>query len=1671
MMLRARVSAGLTALLFLAGCSGGTGGVADILIVARVDVAPAPGSLTVGQTVQLTATPRTSSGIVVPNRTITWSSSIPASATVSTTGLVTAVAPSATPVVISARADGVTGSVSIQIAEAPVASVTVTPPTASIRTGETVQLQAQAFDATNTPLSRPLLWASTAPAVASVGTTGLVTGLTPGNASITASAGGQSGSASVTVQARTASRLGFLVQPGATPAGAAITPPLQVAVLDDIGGTVPGATHSITVALGANPSGGTLAGQRTVSAVNGVATFPGLRIDRAGTNYSLSASTPGLPAVQSILFDVLAGNAGALRLAVPPQGPFTVNAVWPTPPQIQVVDNLQNPVATAGVNVTAAITAGPAGATLLGTVTVATSATGRASFSDLRILGLAGTYTVTFSAPGLQGTSTDPLFLGPGTPSQMTISQAPSGSASSGIALAVQPAVQIRDVAGNPVSQGGIPVGATLVGPAGATLGGVTAVATNSAGLAVFSNLTITGPAGTYTLQFSSGALTPVSSPPINLGAGTGSRLRLDAAPSPNATNGIPFTAQPVVQLVDVGNNPVASVVPITVTATGPGAILGGTTSLSTTAAGRATFTDLRLTGTVGSYQLTFTSPGVTGVTSGTITLAPGAATQMLLTTAPTASPQSGVPFPTQPVVRLADLTGNLVAQAGVVVAAARTSGTATLSGTLTATTDATGTATWTDLRLTGTAGPHVLTFSAPGLTSVSTGTLTLTAGPATTLVLTTQPPATATNGAAFTSSTVVALRDASNNPVSQAGVPVSATIATGAGGTLGGTLTVNTVANGTATFSNLTLTGTSGDYTLQFAAPGVTAVVSTTITLSAGTGSKLGITTQPPGTATNGVAFSQAPVIQLLDASNNPVPQSGVSVTVSVLTGSGTLTGTLVRQTNGAGAATFPGLVITGTVAESHTLLFAAPGFVAVQSNAINLVAGAAASVSANTPLNPSATVGTAVAPAPSVKVTDVGGIPVSGVNVTFTASAGSTLNPPSGSVIATNATGDAGVTSWTLSTTAGPNTLTASVAGAGFVVFTGTGTAGPAATIAASSSPPPSATAGTSVTPPAVLVTDTNGNPVSGVSVTFAITAGAGSIMPANGLVTTNASGIAALTTWTLDATVGANTVTATASGLAGSPVTFTVTGTAGSPSSLVSNSSTNQSAAAGTAVGDPPSVLVRDSGNNPVSGVDVSFSVTSGGGSISPVSGTVTTDASGIATLTSWTLGTTAGTDNNTVSASIGALGPVVFTASATAGSATTIAASSAPPASAPAGSSVTPPEVIVTDANGNPVAGVSVTFTITVGAGSITPVSPATITTNASGIAALTDWTLDAAAGTNTVTATAAGLAGSPVTFTVTGTVGSPSSLTSNSSTNQSATAGTAVGDPPSVLVRDSGNNPVSGVDVSFSVTAGGGSISPVSGAVTTDASGIATLTSWTLGTTAGTDNNTVSASTGALGPVVFTASATAGAPTSMTANSAVNQSAAVNTAVAAPPSVVARDAGNNPVAGVTVTFSVTAGGGSIVPVNGIVTTDAAGIATLTSWTLGAAAGTNNNSVTAALAGLPDAVFTASGTAGPAAKLALTQPPSANATSGVAFGQQPIVQLQDANGNAVSQMDVVITVTISAGPGGTLGGTVSLMTAADGSVTFTDLVITGPPGVYTLSFDSAGLTSVTADVTIS
>jgi hypothetical protein len=187
-------------------------------------------------------------------------------------------------------------------------------------------------------------------------------------------------------------------------------------------------------------------------------------------------------------------------------------------------------------------------------------------------------------------------------------------------------------------------------------------------------------------------------------------------------------------------------------------------------------------------------------------------------------------------------------------------------------------------------------------------------------------------------------------------------------------------------------------------------------------------------------------------------------------------------------------------------------------------------------------------------------------------------------------------------------------------------------------------SAVTGTAVAePPRVRVVDQRGAAMQGVTVSFAVTSGGGSVQ--NASATTDAEGAASAGVWTLGSAAGQQVLTATVSGL--TPVQFAATAQARVPTSVVAVSAVTQTAAAGSAVADPPAVRVSDQTGLPLPGAGVTFAVTSGGGSLTGAS--AVTGADGVARVGSWTLGAAAGT--NTLTATVTGLASVQFTAEGT------------------------------------------------------------------------------------------------------------------------------------------------------------------------------------------------------------------------------------------------------------------------------------------------------------------------------------------------------------------------------------------------------------------------------------
>lgn len=215
-----RIAACTAAMILFAACGGSDGTTApgpgpgpgpgpnpnpSPATIARIVVAPETSLVFVGRTATLTASPKDSVGNGLSGRTMTWSSSAPAIATVSAAGVIAAMAPGRA--VITAASEGKSATAIVDVQPVPVASVVITPDSTAIVLGATVTLTAQARDDQGTTLTdRAIRWSSSAPAVVSIDSlTGVARGLAGGSALVTATSEGKSRTARIVVQVPVAS--------------------------------------------------------------------------------------------------------------------------------------------------------------------------------------------------------------------------------------------------------------------------------------------------------------------------------------------------------------------------------------------------------------------------------------------------------------------------------------------------------------------------------------------------------------------------------------------------------------------------------------------------------------------------------------------------------------------------------------------------------------------------------------------------------------------------------------------------------------------------------------------------------------------------------------------------------------------------------------------------------------------------------------------------------------------------------------------------------------------------------------------------------------------------------------------------------------------------------------------------------------------------------------------------------------------------------------------------------------------------------------------------------------------------------------------------------------------------------------------------------------------------
>src|SRR5881394_995739 len=285
--------------------------------IASVVVIPANAGAAIGGTIQFVAVPLDANGTALGGRVISWSSSNTSVASVDGNGLATARA--AGTASITATSEGVTGSGTFAVSTTvlPVASVTISPASASVVVGLTAQLSATLRDANgNTVTGRTITWSSTSTSVATVSGTGLVTGVAAGSASVIATSEGKADTAVVTVTSAALPVASVTLSPASASVVVGLTAQLSATLRDANGNTLTGRTitwastsTSVATVSGTGLVTGVAAGSASV-----IATSEG-KADTAAVTVTPAAvaSVSVSPAAASIL------AGGTIQLTATPK--------------------------------------------------------------------------------------------------------------------------------------------------------------------------------------------------------------------------------------------------------------------------------------------------------------------------------------------------------------------------------------------------------------------------------------------------------------------------------------------------------------------------------------------------------------------------------------------------------------------------------------------------------------------------------------------------------------------------------------------------------------------------------------------------------------------------------------------------------------------------------------------------------------------------------------------------------------------------------------------------------------------------------------------------------------------------------------------------------------------------------------------------------------------------------------------------------------------------------------------------------------------------------------------------------------------------------------------------------------------------------------------------------
>lgn len=366
-------------------------------------------------------------------------------------------------------------------------------------------------------------------------------GLTVGGATLTATIVGTDRTA--TAEANQASAgpttVNFLSQPSSLAAAGDTLPTLRVIVLDGIADTVNAFTGTVRLTLTGGTAGAQLLGTASVRAVNGIATFPGLTVDRAGTGYRLDAVLDSLPTVRGTSAPFDAGPAPAVRFQL--TGPTSAQAGDTVLVRVTAFDRFG--FIAAGVSGPRTLRLLAAEPTAVGAVVVGGVVTPFGTEAAIPFSAGVAEVRVVLERTGATTLLASEASTGVGTPSgdQLVIAIAPAVAAAlvvdvqprgavNGEALSTPPVVAVVDRFGNRTGAAGVTVSAS-VASGGALLGGTPLrLTTSPGGTVTFTDLGLMG-VGLQTLRFSAPSLASALSDTVRIVPATGG-IRLHVTPS-----------------------------------------------------------------------------------------------------------------------------------------------------------------------------------------------------------------------------------------------------------------------------------------------------------------------------------------------------------------------------------------------------------------------------------------------------------------------------------------------------------------------------------------------------------------------------------------------------------------------------------------------------------------------------------------------------------------------------------------------------------------------------------------------------------------------------------------------------------------------------------------------------------------------------------------------------------------------------------------------------------------------------------------------------------------------------------------------------------------------------------------------------------------------------------